>query len=388
MKRENTSFDYLLFFVFILLVCSGLLMVFSSSMVLSTYFYKDGLYFFKKQIFSFFLGIIFFTIFLKLRLNFLEKISSLLLIISIIFLIAVFIPGIGKEIKGVNRWIDFGPFSFQPSEMAKFSLILFLSSSLSKRREKIKNFFQGLLSYLLIFSLIFILVMEEPNLGTAFIILVIFFVMMFAGGVRVSHLILLSLLGVIAVGLFIKKENYRIERLKAFYTPLDDIQDTDYQAWQSLIALGSGKLKGMGLGQGRQKYLYLPQPHTDFIYAMIGEEFGFIGTVTVIILFLLFFWRGCLIAVRAPTLFASLLSFGLTFYIVFQGFLNMAVVIGLLPVTGVPLPFVSYGGTSLILAMSSTGIILNISEYKIFQREIYENNNFSRRDRRTSLPRS
>lgn len=363
MIRDN-HLDYILLFVFIILVGFGIIMVLSSSMVFATYFYKDGLYFFKKQIISCLIGLISFLIFLKLRLSLLRDISPFILIFSILLLIAVFIPGIGREIKGAYRWIKIGFFNFQPSEIAKFSLILFLSSSLSKRKEKIKNFSEGFLPYILIFSTIFLLIVEEPDFGTAFIILAIFLAMIFIGGVKIFHILLFIFSGIFFAAILIQKEPYRVKRIRAFLTSFDDIQNTDYQAWQSLIALGSGRLKGMGLGNSRQKYLYLPQSHTDFIYAVICEELGFLGASLTILLFLVFLWRGWAISIRAPNLFFSYLAFGLTFYIVFQAFLNMGVVTGILPITGVQLPFISYGGTSLIINMASTGIILNISQYK------------------------
>jgi len=242
-------------------------------------------------------------------------------------------------------------------------MVLFCSASLAQHQEKITSFFKGLVPQLCILLLIFGLILKEPDLGTALAIGGTIFVLLFTAGARLSHLTSLSLVGVVGIVAAIILEPYRLKRLLAFSNPWADPLDTGYHIIQSLYALGSGGLFGVGLGRSREKFLYLPEPHTDFIFAILGEELGFIGTVTVIFLFFLFAWRGFKVAISAPDIYGSLLAAGLTTMIVVQALMNIAVVTASMPVTGIPLPFISFGGSALIFTLAGVGILLNISRY-------------------------
>jgi cell division protein FtsW len=278
-------------------------------------------------------------------------------------LVLVLIPGIGKVVNGARRWIDLKLFALQPSEIAKLSMVFFMAESLTRQQDRITNFMKGLVPHLLVLLVVFGLILKEPDLGTALAIGGTVFLMFFASGAKIIHLGSLVGLGVIGVITAIIAEPYRMRRITAFADPWQDPLDTGYHIIQSLYALGSGGLFGLGLGRSREKFLYLPEPHTDFIFAILGEELGFIGTVTVVLLFFLFAWRGYKIAISAPDTFGSILAAGLTTMISLQAMMNIAVVTASMPVTGIPLPFVSYGGSALLFTMAGVGVLLNISRH-------------------------
>jgi cell division protein FtsW len=246
-------------------------------------------------------------------------------------------------------------------------MVLFCSDSLTRNQERLTSFFKGLTPQLLILLLVFGLILKEPDLGTALAISGTVFVLLFTAGAKVSHLASLGLAGIVGIVSAIIMEPYRLRRLLAFSDPWADPLDTGYHIIQSLYAIGSGGLFGVGLGRSREKFLYLPEPHTDFIFAILGEELGFIGTVTVIILFFLFVWRGLKVAISAPDIFGSILAIGLTTMIVVQALMNIAVVTASMPVTGIPLPFISFGGSALIFTLAGVGILLNISRFVGFK---------------------
>lgn len=338
-------------------------MVYSSSAVSAYVNFNDSYYFLKRQIIWVTIGIIAMLITINIDYHAWKKFGTPILIVTIVLLSLVLVPGFGKVVNGARRWLGFGSLYLQPSEIAKLSMVLFSSASLAGQQEKIRSFFKGLLPQLIILLFVFGLILKEPDLGTALAIGGTIFILLFAAGAKLSHLTSLGVVGVIGIIAAIILEPYRLKRLLAFSNPWADPLDTGYHIIQSLYALGSGGLFGVGLGRSREKFLYLPEPHTDFIFAILGEELGFIGTITIILLFFLFAWRGYKIAISAPDIYGSLLAAGLTTMIVMQALMNIAVVTASMPVTGIPLPFISFGGSALIFTLAGVGILLNISRY-------------------------
>jgi len=357
------SLDFICFFTVIALLSFGVVMVYSSSAVSAYVNFNDSYYFFKRQLVWVTLGIIAMLFTLTIDYHVWRKLATPALLVTIVLLLLVLVPGLGKVVNGARRWLGFSSLYLQPSEIAKLSMVLYSSANLARHQEKITNFLKGLLPQLGILLLIFGLILKEPDLGTALVIGGTIFVLLFAAGAKLSHLISLGLVGVIGIVAAIILEPYRLKRLLAFSNPWADPLDTGYHIIQSLYALGSGGLFGVGLGRSREKFLYLPEPHTDFIFAILGEELGFIGTIAVILLFFLFAWRGFKIAIAAPDIFGSLLATGVTTMIVVQALMNIAVVTASMPVTGIPLPFISFGGSALIFTLAGVGILLNISRY-------------------------
>ena len=276
------------------------------------------------------------------------------LALSAVLLVLVIIPGVGVYINGSRRWLSLGGLSFQPSEIAKFAVVLYMATTLTYRGERIRRLFTGIVPVLVVPGVVFLLILEQPNLSTAGSILIVSLILIIMAGAKWRH-ILLMLVGGLGV------EPYRRRRLLSFRNPFSMMSDEGYQLSQSLIAFGSGGIFGMGLGMGRQKYAYLPYPESDFIFAIVGEDFGLLGCLIVVALFVALMLRGMRIAMRCPDKFGTLLAAGITSSISVQAFLNMGVVVGILPTTGLPLPFFSAGGTSISITMAAIGILLNIS---------------------------
>lgn len=363
MAIRPKSPDFMLFFAVIALLALGVVMVYSASAVSAYVNFNDSYYFLKRQIIWAALGLLamFFT--MNIDYHAWQKLSKPIMLATLALLILVLVPGLGKVVNGARRWIGFGSLYLQPSEIAKLSMVLFCAGSLAARQEKITSFFKGVMPQLLILLVVFGLILKEPDLGTALAIGGTVFVLLFTAGAKISHLSSLGIAGVVGIVVAILVEPYRLKRLLAFSDPWSDPLDTGYHIIQSLYAIGSGGLFGVGLGRSREKFLYLPEPHTDFIFAILGEELGFIGTITVILLFFLFAWRGFKIAISAPDIYGSLIAAGLTTMIVMQALMNISVVTASMPVTGIPLPFLSFGGSALIFTLAGVGIILNISRY-------------------------
>ncbi|NLW01270.1 MAG: stage V sporulation protein E [Clostridiales bacterium] len=353
--------DYPILLTIIILVAFGTIMVFSASFYYAQLRWGDRYYFFKRQCIWAVVGFIAMAVTANISYWKLQKFSKLLLVITIILLIAVLF--IGVERNNAKRWLNVAGLSIQPSEIAKFSLILFLAHSMSLRRDKIRYFFKGVVPYLLLTGVLFGLIMLQPNFSTAGSLVILVLVMLFVAGARIWHLGFLGICGAGAAGALVMAARYRLERWMAFLDPWKDPIETGYQMIQSLYSLGAGGLFGMGLGESRQKYLYIPYPETDFIFAIIGEELGFIGGVILILLFVILIWRGLKIAITAPDLFGCLLASGIIGMIAIQTIINVAVVTASMPPTGLPLPFVSFGGSSLAISMASIGVLLNISRY-------------------------
>jgi len=361
-KKKGTC-DFILLFIVFMLLSIGLIMVFSASSVYDLAYKNDAYYTFKRQMVWAGLGFLAMLLTMNYDYHRLKKFAKPLLILSFILLIVVlFMP----ERNGAKRWIGLGSTSlgFQPSEIAKFAIILYMSSSLVEKKEKIKSFLYGVLPFLIVGGAMFILILEEPNLSVAGTILIVVFFILIVAGAKKRHLTFIALLGSICAVVFTFSEEYRYKRFTAFLDPWKDPLDTGYQAIQSLLALGSGGLMGAGLGKSHQKFFYIPEPQTDFIFSIIGEELGFLGATTVILLFLALIWRGMRVALNAEDTFGSLLAAGITSLIAVQMLINVAVATSSMPITGIPLPFISYGGSSLTFMMMTVGILLNISRYE------------------------
>ncbi len=283
------------------------------------------------------------------------------LAISAVLLILVIIPGVGVYLNGSRRWLSVAGMSFQPSELAKMAVVLYMATTLTYRGKKIKSLIFGIVPVLLVPGVVFLLILQQPNLSTAGSILITSLILIIIAGARWRHILLMLIGGIGVGGFYAWSAPYRRERLLSFTDPFAKMNDEGYQLAQSLIAFGSGGIFGMGLGMGRQKYAYLPYPESDFIFAIVGEDFGFVGCVAVIALFVAFMLCGMRIATRCRDKFGALLAAGITCSITVQAFLNMGVVIGILPTTGLPLPFFSSGGTSISITMAAVGILMNIS---------------------------
>jgi len=363
--KVKKPFDFWIFITVFILLALGTIMVFSASGPYAySNFHGDTYYFLKKQLQVVPLGLIAMFITMNVDYRKLGKWSPLLLIGSIVLLILVIIPGVGTEIKGSRRWLV----GFQPSEFAKLAVIIFFSYSLSKRKEKLEYFFKGLAPYLIIIGVFAALLLLEPHLSGTMIIASIAIIILFTAGARIKHFAILSLPTFAGLTAAIAFSPYRLARFLSFLDPLKDPKGDGWQVVNSLFAIGSGGWFGRGLGKSLQKFLYIPEPQNDFIFSILCEELGFVGALVVLLLFLIFIWRGIKIAMNAPDMFGSLLAIGITSLVAVQVIINILVITSLVPVTGMPLPFFSYGGTSLLFMMSAIGILLNISRYSNYER--------------------
>ena len=355
--------DYLLLLGIIIISLFGVLMIYSSSYVWAEYKFNDAFKFVKTQSLFLFVGYILMYFILKVPYTkYLDK-SNFLFISCLILLILVLIPGIGTVRNGSRSWFGIGGFGIQPSEFTKLSLIIFTSKYLSYNEKSIKDIKKGLLPILLVLILVFGLIMLQPDFGTGMIIVVSIIGLLFVSGVPMNFFIKLGLLGLLGIVGLIIIAPYRMKRIVSFLNPWSDPLGSGFQIIQSLYAIGPGGLLGLGFGNSIQKHFYLPEPQTDFIFAIISEEFGFMGILIVASIFILIIYRGFRIAINCENKFGKYLAFGITFQLAFQCLLNLMVVVGLIPVTGVTLPFLSYGGSSLLITMLSMSILLNISKY-------------------------
>lgn len=339
----------------------GLLMIYSASYIWADYKYGDALKYVKNQ--GLFLIIGFILLFLVSKINYkiyYEK-ANLLLFICLLLLVLVLIPGIGSIRNGSRSWFGIGSFGIQPSEFAKLGLCIFVSKYLSKI-DKVKIKLKDIFPILLLIILFFALIMLQPDFGTGTILVMSIIGILFISGLDFNYFVKLGIIGIILIVVLILIAPYRLARILSFLNPWSDPLGSGFQIIQSLYAIGPGGLFGFGLGNSRQKHFFLPEPQTDFIFSIISEELGFLGCLIVVFLFIIICYRGFKISMKCDDLFAKYLSFGIIFQIGFQTCLNLMVVVGLIPVTGVTLPFLSYGGSSLLITMISIGIILNISK--------------------------
>jgi cell division protein FtsW len=366
--KSKKPFDFWVFISVLILLSLGIIMVFSASAPISYNSYHDVYYILKKQLLYALIGFLGMFIAANVDYRKWDKLSKPLLVLSIVLLIMVRIPGIGREVKDTWRWLYIGPFQFQPSEVAKLAIVLFFSSSLSRRRDQLNYFFKGIMPYIFLIAVFAGLLLLEPHLSCTIIVICVASILLFSAGAKIRHFILLGIPAVAGLATVVAFVPYMRARVLSFLDPWKDLQGDGWQAVQSLYAIGSGGIFGRGLGRSMQKFLYLPEPHNDFIFSVLAEELGFIGVFSVLLLFIILIWRGIKIAVNAPDTFGSLVAVGITSLIAVQTLLNVAVVTSSIPPTGVSLPFFSYGGTSLIMFMGEVGILLNISRYANYER--------------------
>lgn len=351
--------DKKLLIALIFITLFGLLMIYSSSYVWAEYKYNNPYKYLFHQALFLTISYLIMPIIIKIPYQKLMRLSNKIFVLALILLILVLIPGIGTIRNGSRSWFGIGSFGIQPSEFMKLSLIIFTSKYLANN--KIKDIKTSVLPILIILFLVFGLIMLEPDFGTGVIIVMTIIVMLFTSGVNMSFFMKIGLLGIVGIVILIIIAPYRLERIISFINPWTDPLGSGFQIIQSLYAIGPGGLLGMGLGNSIQKHFYLPEPQTDFIFSIISEELGFMGVIIVSILFLTIIYRGFKISLDSQDLFSKYLSFGITFNLAFQTILNLMVVVGLIPVTGVTLPFLSYGGSSLLVTMIGMSILLNIS---------------------------
>ena len=357
----HTRYDLPLIGATLFLLSWGTVMIYSTGGVYADIQYNDGQYFLYKHLLHMLVGLIAMGVALIVNYHKWQQYSIWFMLGMLALLILVLIPEIGHEVKGGRRWLRIGSFSLQPSELLKVVLIIYVASYLERKQEVLASFFRGLTPNFIVTGIYLFLVLLQPDFGTVVLIATTVLLMLYVGGGRPVH-IATSLVGVgIIGGLLIASHTYRVRRMLAFLNPWDDPQNSGFQIIQSFIALGTGGWFGRGLGESLQKRLFLPDAHTDFIFAIIGEELGFLWICILIIIFVVFIWRGYWIAWNALDGFGKHLAFGSTTIISLQIILNILVVVGLLPTKGLPLPFISYGGTSLVVAMFLTGLLLNIS---------------------------
>ncbi len=371
MKNKNKKpFDFWIFAAVILLLSLGTIMVFSSSYYFSVKEVGNSFLLLVPQLQYMALSIVVLVVTMNFDYRKWGKISPVLLMVSIGLLILVLIPGVGVIRNGAQRWLGVGTKTIQPSELAKLALIMFLAFSLSKRKDVLKTFTRGLLPYLALIGLIAGLVIIEPHLSGTIIIVLTAFIVLFCAGAKISHFVAMAVPVVLAAVAAVLVAPYRFDRVKAWLDPFNELykRDESWQIVQSLLAIGSGGIFGKGLGQSMQKYLYIPEPYNDYIFAVLAEELGLVGSLVVMLLFLVFIWRGIKVAMNAPDTFGSLTATGITSLIGLQFLFNVAVVTNSIPSTGISLPFFSYGGTSLLFLMFGVGILLNISRYSNYER--------------------
>ncbi len=348
-----------------ILLAFGLLMVLSASSPIayaSSSTNHDSFYYFKKQLMWACLGTVGMFITANYDYKKLKNWAFPALVFSAVLLLLVLVPGIGRKINDARRWIYLGPINFQPSEVAKITTIIFFSYSLSKNYKELENF-GVFLMYIGIIGVLALIIMMEPHFSCTMLIAATSCILLLVAGAKIKHFVVLGCCALPAVVLMIVKAPYRLARVVTFMDPFQDIQGDGWQIVQSLYAIGSGGIFGAGLGQSRQKFMNIPEPQNDFIFSILAEEFGLLGAILVVVMFIFLIVRGVKIALNAPDLFGTLLATGIVAMIAIQAIVNIAVVTSSMPVTGMPLPFFSYGGTALAITMAEMGIVLNISRH-------------------------
>jgi cell division protein FtsW len=366
---KRVAMDHSLLIITIVLALVGLVMVFSASAVVAGNRFHDPGYFLKRQLAWLAFGFLLLHLASHIDYVWWKRLSIPLLGLTVVLLVMVLIPSLGVSAKGARRWLRLGPISVQPAEIAKLVAVMYLAAYLAKKEDRLTGFLSGLAPALLIVGVLGGLVLLEPDLGTVVVMGSVAIGLLFLGGARLSHLLSLGLCAVPVVLVLVLSSSYRRQRLMTFLAPWKDASDAGFQITQSFLAFGSGGLFGVGLGEGKQKLFFLPEAHTDFVLALVGEELGLVGTAVIILLFALFAIRGFQVAARARMPFGRYLGMGITLLIGVQALINACVVTGLLPTKGLTLPFVSYGGSSLVTCMFGVGILLNISRDRQTGRE-------------------
>jgi cell division protein FtsW len=357
--------DYQLAIVVFVLIILGLVLISSASVVVSYTLFGISTYYLRRQLVAAFIGLVVWIICQNISYHFWKKLAFPALAITILLLIAVFIPGLGFAYGGAQRWIDFRLFSLQPAEICKLTFILYLALWLEKKGEGIKSFAYGFLPFIVISLFIAGLIIAQPDMGTMFIIIMIGALMFFTAGARIIHVVLGFGGGFFLLWSLIKIAPYRLARITTWLNPYSDTRGISYHINQALLAIGSGGLLGLGFGLSRQKYNYLPEVVGDSIFAIIAEELGFLRSIFIIILFLFLAYRGFKIAQKAPDVFGRLVATGITSWFAFQAIINIGAMLSLLPLTGLPLPFISYGGSALVISLAAVGILMNISKQTV-----------------------
>ena len=365
---KNRNFDMLLLGFVLIVAGIGVVAVYNSSSIYSLETYHNSMRFLKLHAIYLLVGIAAMVTLMHVKPLFLRKLVYPGYLLGLALLVVVLVPEIGKEVGGGRRWLPVWGFSFQPSEFCKYMLVIYIAHFLFKKENKMDSFWIGFFSPLLAGGAYVGLILAGPDLGTSFVVLAVLFIMLFVGGAKIRYLLSIGTGAVVLLTLAILNEGYRMERIMSFLDPWKDPLGSGYQAVQSFMAFGLGGIYGSGLGNSSQKLLFLPQAHTDFIFSIIGEEFGFMGVMTLIVLFLMILLRCVRISMRAQDPFSRYMVFGFTALITLQAALNMGVAVGLFPTTGLTLPLVSYGGSSLISTLAAFGIILSVSRFSTKER--------------------
>jgi cell division protein FtsW len=363
--RDSLAVDKWMLLAVAALLALGVTMVLSTSYLYSQERYADGTYFFRKQLIAMFVGVTALIACSMVPSHLYRRFAYPLLAVTFILLVLVLIPGIGASRGGARRWLMLQGFAFQPAELAKLAIVFYLAHSMAKKEELIRTFSVGVLPHLLVTGLFAGMLLLEPDFGTALILTMLLYLMLFIGGARVHHLLATALMAAPLLVYVLMTAEYRLRRLISFMDPSSDPAGSGYHMVQSLIAFGSGQLWGRGLGESRQKLFYLPEAHTDFVYSVIGEEMGLLGALIVLALFAVILMRGLRLTGRIEEPFDQYLAFGLTVLIGLQALIHMGVVMGLMPTKGLVLPFISYGGSAMVINLVEAGILLGLSRRRI-----------------------
>ena len=356
------GYDPILIGAMALLICVGLLMIFSASTSLADRYHGSSVVLLRNHLLHLIVALAAMAVSMRVPYELWRRYTPLLLLLTFLLLIIVLIPGVGYQVSGARRWLRVAVFNFQPTELLKLVLILFVASYLDRKQALLDRFFRGMVPGLSVIGVFLALVVMQPDFGTMVLIALTLLLMIFVGGAKPGH-ILYSLLGFCALGSYLViSQSYRLRRIFAFLDPWQDRLDSGFQIVQSYLALGSGGWLGVGLGDSRQKMFFLPDAHTDFIFSILGEELGLVGALAAMALFVCFVWRGYRIALASEEDFGRYLAYGISTLFALQILLNLAVVMGMMPTKGLPLPFISYGGSSLVSMLFMTGILLNIGQ--------------------------
>jgi cell division protein FtsW len=359
--------DYLLLVAVAMLIIAGMLAVYSSSFAVGYHEFGNTNYFVTRQAIFALIGMAAMVFFMRMDYNRLRMLSLPMLLVALVALVLVLVPGIGVERNGAARWLELGPISIQPSEYAKLALVIYIAAWLTSRGDDINKFSLGFVPFVLMLGIVGGLIMAEPDMGTTIIVLLTASTLFFVAGAPLHHLVLLLVVGGLISFMVIQQRDYQMDRLMSYIDPEGDPQGNGFQILQLLIALGSGGPLGLGWAESRQKFFYVPGAHTDGVFAIIGEELGFVGLMMIIGLFVFFIYRSLKITVGSRDRFGTLLGIGIVSWIGFQSLINIAGITRTIPLTGVPVPFLSYGGSSLIALMAAVGVLLSVSRYSSTQ---------------------
>jgi cell division protein FtsW len=363
--RDRFAVDKWLLLAVVALLALGVTMVLSTSYLYSQERFADGTYFFRKQLIAISAGLVALVVCSIVPSTIYRRLSYPLLGLTLLVLVLVLIPGIGVTRGGARRWLMLPGFAFQPAEMAKLALVLYLAHSMARKADKIKTFSLGVLPHLIVGAVFLAALLLEPDFGTALILGVLLYLMLFVGGARLPHILATALMALPLLVYLMLTAEYRLRRLMAFMDPWREASSSGFQVVQSLIAFGSGQLWGRGLGESRQKLFYLPEAHTDFVFSVLGEELGLLGALAVLVLFGIITVRGLRLTSRIEEPFEQYLAFGLTVLLGLQALIHMGVVMGLMPTKGLVLPFISYGGSAMVINLMEAGMLLGLSRRRL-----------------------